>query len=313
MKRTLFIVVSLLFLSTGLAAQSPEKIWNFDGDKTGEIPTGFTNETGDWKIAADPSAPSQPNVLAQLAKNSDSTFNLILVKETNYKNVDVSVKMKAIAGQEDQGGGLIWRARDAKNYYVARYNPLEDNYRLYIVEKGSAFKFKPTSNTATAGIPCGVTMKNDRIQCFYDGKKVLEAKDSTFQEPGKIGRWTKADAQSHFDDLKIIGNKVTEQTPNPSFREAFEVLAETGIDIFGGPTGQIAIMHQELVEKKKWISNTPVPSGPQLLHAPAGSGSKTVGHYIRHAPAECCSGRETKRRRARLHQAATARDRRTRR
>jgi len=99
MKRTIFIIISLLFLSTGLAAQSSEKIWNFDGDKMGNIPTGFSNEGGDWKIIADPTTPSKPNVLAQSAKNSGSTFNVTLVNGATYKNVDVSVKMKAIAGQ----------------------------------------------------------------------------------------------------------------------------------------------------------------------------------------------------------------------
>ncbi len=37
-----------------------------------------------------------------------------------------------------------------------------------------------------------VTMEGDRIQRFYDGKKYVQAKDSTFQESGKIGLWTKA-------------------------------------------------------------------------------------------------------------------------
>ena len=45
-------------------------------------------------------------------------------------------------------------------------------------------------------------------------------------------------------------------TPHPSFREAFKFWFKLGFISFGGPTGQIAIMHQELVEKKKWISNT---------------------------------------------------------
>jgi chromate transporter len=47
-----------------------------------------------------------------------------------------------------------------------------------------------------------------------------------------------------------------EQTPHPSFREAFKFWLKLGFISFGGPTGQIAIMHQELVEKRKWISNT---------------------------------------------------------
>lgn len=39
----------------------------------------------------------------------------------------------------------------------------------------------------------------------------------------------------------------------PSFREAFRYWLKLGFISFGGPTGQIAIMHKELVEEKKWI------------------------------------------------------------
>jgi chromate transporter len=52
-----------------------------------------------------------------------------------------------------------------------------------------------------------------------------------------------------------LANKI-EQTPHPSFREALKFWLKLGFISFGGPTGQIAIMHQELVEKRKWISNT---------------------------------------------------------
>jgi chromate transporter len=41
----------------------------------------------------------------------------------------------------------------------------------------------------------------------------------------------------------------------PTFRNAFLFWLKLGFISFGGPTGQIAIMHQELVEKRKWISN----------------------------------------------------------
>jgi chromate transporter len=43
---------------------------------------------------------------------------------------------------------------------------------------------------------------------------------------------------------------------HPSFAEAFRFWLKLGFISFGGPTGQIAIMHAELVEKKKWISET---------------------------------------------------------
>ena len=54
---------------------------------------------------------------------------------------------------------------------------------------------------------------------------------------------------------------MTEQTPHPSFWEAFKFWFKLGFISFGGPTGQIAIMHQELVERRKWISNS------RFLHA----------------------------------------------
>ena len=47
----------------------------------------------------------------------------------------------------------------------------------------------------------------------------------------------------------------------PSFKEAFLFWLKLGFISFGGPAGQIAIMHQFLVEKKKWISES------RFLHA----------------------------------------------
>lgn len=49
--------------------------------------------------------------------------------------------------------------------------------------------------------------------------------------------------------------------PRPSFREALVYWLKLGFISFGGPAGQIAIMHKELVEKKRWISES------RFLHA----------------------------------------------
>jgi Domain of Unknown Function (DUF1080) len=48
-----------------------------------------------------------------------------------------------------------------------------------------------------------VTMKGDKITCYFDGKKSLEVDDSTFPDAGKIGLWSKSDARSYFDDLTV--------------------------------------------------------------------------------------------------------------
>lgn len=48
---------------------------------------------------------------------------------------------------------------------------------------------------------------------------------------------------------------------HPTFREALRFWLKLGFISFGGPTGQIAVMHAELVEKRKWIGER------RFLHA----------------------------------------------
>jgi hypothetical protein len=181
-------------------------LFNFDGDKVGEIAKAWTSDLGTWKVVADDTAPSKPNVLAQVSSEAKTPFNVALAGETSFKDLDLSVKLKAVSGKQDQGGGPVWRAKDAKNYYVVRWNPLEDNFRLYKVVDGKRTQL----GTADVKAPAGwhtirVTMKADAIACYFDGKNRLEAKDDTFKDAGKVGLWTKADAVTHFDDLSISG------------------------------------------------------------------------------------------------------------
>jgi hypothetical protein len=184
------------------AGDDAKKTWAFDDDEVGVNPKGFTNEVSDWKVVDAP----EGKVLAQTAKNPNSVFNITLVSDTNVKDVDISVRMKAIAGEYDQGGGLVWRAKDAKNYYVARNNPLgSGSYNLYKVVDGKRSMIKGVPLKRTEGWhTLRVTMKGDHIECCYDGMKSLDTNDSTFTEAGKIGLWSKSDAQSQFDDLMLI-------------------------------------------------------------------------------------------------------------
>ncbi len=46
----------------------------------------------------------------------------------------------------------------------------------------------------------------------------------------------------------------TTPPPTPTVSEAFKYWLKLGFISFGGPAGQIAMMHQELVERRRWIS-----------------------------------------------------------
>ncbi len=63
-------------------------------------------------------------------------------------------------------------------------------------------------------------------------------------------------------DIKARAEKETPPANRVvSFREAFRFWLKLGFISFGGPAGQIAIMHKELVDKRRWLSDE------RFLHA----------------------------------------------
>lgn len=187
--------------------------WHFDGDFPDRVPPGWsvrqTNPTeslATWAVVADKSAPSRPNVMALTeTRNYDARFNLAIAEDSSFQDLDLTVRVKAVTGEEDQGGGPIWRCKDEDNYYIARFNPLESNYRVYKVVNGRRRQLDSAIVESQAGrwYTLRVTMLGDQITCYLDGKKMLEATDGTFGGPGMVGLWTKADAVTSFDDLEV--------------------------------------------------------------------------------------------------------------
>src|SRR5256885_14601276 len=133
--KTLKTLALMTTLTTGIAFAETV---NFDDLKTGALPPGWTaSKTGKgdpkWEIVADDSAPSKPNVLKQ---SGEATYPVCFKNDTSLKDGFVEVKFKPLEGKEDQAGGVIWRCKEADNYYIARANALEDNVTIYHTIKG---------------------------------------------------------------------------------------------------------------------------------------------------------------------------------
>lgn len=187
--------------------------YNFDDDLVGNAPSKFhagrtgQGTDGKWTVMDDATAPSKPNVVAQTSTDkTDYRFPLLIADEGSFKDLELSVKFRAVAGEVDRAGGLVFRLKDANNYYVVRANALEDNYRLYHVVKGSRRQFAGANFKVTTGEwhEIKVECVGNKIICYYDGTKKIEATDETFREAGKVGLWTKADSVTYFDDLKVV-------------------------------------------------------------------------------------------------------------
>jgi hypothetical protein len=211
------IFIASLQLSFGVVVAQAEStppalVWNFDREQPGVLPSQFSIGTlfdgrpaGDWQVLATERAKSPPHVLAQLmAKGAEHAYKVVLRKDIVASDLNLEVSFLPIQGNADMGGGLIWRAADDRNYYLARANPLEQNVRVYRVVNGIRHLLQNFDQTITVKQwhTLRVTHQDCRVNIFYDDKQVFDLCDNTFHT-GTIGLWTKSDAVTYFDNLRL--------------------------------------------------------------------------------------------------------------
>ncbi len=203
-----FAVATFLVAGTLAFAAVADSV-NFDNAPAGQAPPGWTaTKTGSgnakWTIERDDTAPSKPNVLKQ---SGVATYPVCFKDDTSLQDGFVEVKFKALSGKEDQAGGVVWRLRDANNYYVARANALEDNVTIYDTVNGRRTERKRANMKVAPNQwhTFRVDFQGTHFTVTLDGKKALEWDDVTFKDAGKVGVWTKADSVTVFDDFSYSG------------------------------------------------------------------------------------------------------------
>ncbi|MCO6419240.1 hypothetical protein JYK14_24205 [Siccirubricoccus sp. KC 17139] len=209
-RRGFVSAASALALSGQVGAQPRRVSQDFEGAPVGGPPPGFAVAlTGGgppprWMVLEDPSSPAGPHVLAETSRDrTDTRFPVAVVDGFEARDVAIAVRFRPVDGRVDQAAGLVVRYRDARNYYVARANALENNVRLYRVVDGRRIQFAGVD----ARVPrdrwqvLGLRVESDRLEVSLDGKVLFSATDRTFAEAGGVGVWTKADSLTHFDAL----------------------------------------------------------------------------------------------------------------
>ncbi|SPE41666.1 conserved exported hypothetical protein [Candidatus Sulfopaludibacter sp. SbA3] len=201
-----------VLFALGLTA-STGRVVNFDTCPLGKAPPGWTvamtnrGVAPQWQILKDQTAPTQPYVLAQTSHDpNDTRYPLAIFDGIYVQNGDVSVRLKPVSGQEDRAGGVIWRYRDANNYYLVRANALTKNVALYKVENGHITQISalvPHEIPSNAWSILKVSVRGNRFQVFVNHRRILQGQDNTFRGAGKVGLWTVADSVTYFDDFRV--------------------------------------------------------------------------------------------------------------
>ncbi len=181
-----------------LAITSPEKTSAKDD---------LGKENPKWKFVAGqwthrPSGGRQ--VLAQVAETQP--WAVAILEDQKFDDVDVTVRFRPISG-EDASGGIIFRAKDGRNYLLVRANALENNFRLYTLVNGrrsTIASAKVTEPKLGEWHRIRVVAKGPKIQAYLDDSLLLDHEQKTFTG-GWVGLWTKADSVTEFADLEITG------------------------------------------------------------------------------------------------------------
>jgi hypothetical protein len=206
-------LAALLSAVSAWAQPAAAKTFAFDGDAVGSPPSGFEfartgqGPEGKWVVREDKDKPGNRVLIQESADPTDYRFPLAVVRDGSYKDVTLSVRARPVSGEVDQGFGMVWRYKDAGNYYITRCNADEDNCTIYhtVAGRRRPFQNKPIKVAKNAWHTLKMEATGNHFVVWYDGTKVLDATDDTFKEAGRVGLWTKADSVIQFDDFTIEG------------------------------------------------------------------------------------------------------------
>ena len=178
----------------------------------GRLPPEFETEwrtgrgaVGTWLAVDDATARGGRAIEQSGTDPTDYRFPLAVYRMIPVKDVEASVRFKAVSGKGDRAGGLAVRVSDADNYYVVRANALEGNVNLYRVVKGRRIEIKGASVKVASGVwhHLAITARGAVMSVSFNGAVLFSVEDSTIAGPGEVALWTKADSVTRFHDLLI--------------------------------------------------------------------------------------------------------------
>jgi hypothetical protein len=159
----------------------------------------------DWKAVPDPSAPGGWALSETAGDATDLRFALCISEQTVARDLDATLRFKAVGGSHARAAGLVLRAQSANDYYVVRANALDNTVRLYRMDKGKRSQL----GSKDAPIALGkwhslrVIAVNDKYEVSLDGKELFTATDRSLVTSGALGVWSQADSLTHYGSLLV--------------------------------------------------------------------------------------------------------------
>lgn len=205
-------ILALVLSSAPAFAQTPSAIVSFNDMTVGQPPLGFTTGLGGsgasavWRIEADPRSPRGKVLIQKSTDSSSARYPICLYDGIRTLNADVTVSFATVSGKIDQVAGIVLRATDEGNYYLARASAKDAAVTLSRFVGGTGSDL----TSAAAKVPSGTwqtlrfKIDRDRLTVYLNGQQVIDWSDNRHTREGRVGLWTRSDSVTMFDDLSII-------------------------------------------------------------------------------------------------------------
>ncbi|MCW5733351.1 MAG: hypothetical protein KIS73_04470 [Enhydrobacter sp.] len=158
-----------------------------------------------WEAVPEPTAPGGWALTETAGDATDLRFALCISEQTVARDVDATLRFKAVGGTHSRAAGLVLRAQSANDYYVVRADALEGSVRLYRMARGRRAQIAAGNVEVTSDEwhTLRVILKGNDFAVLLDDALLFKATDASLPQPGTVGVWSQADSRILFGSLLV--------------------------------------------------------------------------------------------------------------
>jgi hypothetical protein len=206
------------FLPPAAAAQDARDTVDI-GQKTGaltehfDFPPAAEGAQPSWALVEDATAAGGV-ALAQRGTPTATDHSLAVYKPASVENAEISVRIKATGGEEDQGGGIALRLTSPDSYYLVEMDARRDRVVFLRVANGHAEEIVAVDADIATNAWHTLTVRavDDEFVVSLDGIWAFTAFDKVLSRAGRFALWTATDSVTRFDSITIA-------PPSPSAQQ----------------------------------------------------------------------------------------------
>jgi hypothetical protein len=200
------IFLGLLAAATPAHAQLVAPLTTSDGRIACLQGMTGVGRTARWEAVADEQALGGWALSETAGDATDLRFPLCISTQTVARDLDATLRFKLVSGTHEQAAGLVIRAQDANDYYVAKASAIDGgSVRLYRMAGGRRAELSSKKVPLKTGeqYALRVIAKNERFEVLLNDTSLFKVIDTSLLRAGTVGVWSQADSITHFQSLLV--------------------------------------------------------------------------------------------------------------